>query len=57
MASHGNSCFGYNICMLVTCYPFIARQPLYIDLPATGVEVVNLLGNIIDKVLARLVLV
>lgn len=43
--------------MFITHHSFVARQPLHVDLPATGMELVNLADDTTDKVLARLVLV
>ena len=40
--------------MFIACHSFMAGQPLHVELPAAGVEAVDLLGDPADEVLAGL---
>ena len=54
VAGRGGGYFSQGVRMFVACHPFVAGQPLHVDLPAAGVEVVNLLDDIPHEVLAGL---
>ena len=54
MAGRGGGCCSQGICMFVARPPLVAWPPLHVDLPAAGVEVVDLLGDPADEVLAGL---
>ena len=43
--------------MFISSHPFVAGQPLHVELPAAGVEVVDLVNDTMDEILAGLALV